>query len=118
MARATTDATDSLPEWSKGVDSSSTSESCVGSNPTAVIMKVSQSAKRGRASALRAGNLGVPGASPSAAAVPAFGQGAGFPLASLAEAAVGMALQTAKTLPGRLELPTLRLTASRSNQLS
>ena len=27
---------DSLPEWSKGVDSSSTSESCVGSNPTAV----------------------------------------------------------------------------------
>ena len=28
---------DSLPEWSKGVDSSSTSESCVGSNPTAVM---------------------------------------------------------------------------------
>ena len=28
---------DSLPEWSKGVDSSSTSASCVGSNPTAVI---------------------------------------------------------------------------------
>ena len=28
---------DSLPEWSKGVDSSSTSSSCVGSNPTAVI---------------------------------------------------------------------------------
>ena len=27
---------DSLPEWSKGVDSSSTSASCVGSNPTAV----------------------------------------------------------------------------------
>ena len=27
---------DSLPEWSKGVDSSSTSVSCVGSNPTAV----------------------------------------------------------------------------------
>ena len=27
---------DSLPEWSKGVDSSSTSESCVGSNPTGV----------------------------------------------------------------------------------
>ena len=27
----------SLPEWFKGVDSSSTSESCVGSNPTAVI---------------------------------------------------------------------------------
>ena len=26
---------DSLPEWSKGVDSSSTSASCVGSNPTA-----------------------------------------------------------------------------------
>ena len=28
---------DSLPEWSKGVDSSSTSASCVGSNPTAVM---------------------------------------------------------------------------------
>ena len=28
---------DSLPEWSQGVDSSSTSASCVGSNPTAVI---------------------------------------------------------------------------------
>ena len=28
---------DSLPEWSKGVNSSSTSASCVGSNPTAVI---------------------------------------------------------------------------------
>ena len=27
---------DTLPEWSKGVDSSSTSVSCVGSNPTAV----------------------------------------------------------------------------------
>ena len=27
---------DSLPEWSKGVDSNSTSASCVGSNPTAV----------------------------------------------------------------------------------
>ena len=31
-------AKDSLPEWSKGVDSSSTSASCVGSNPTAVIL--------------------------------------------------------------------------------
>ena len=30
-------ARDSLPEWSKGVDSSSTSASCVGSNPTGVI---------------------------------------------------------------------------------
>ena len=29
--------TDTLPEWSKGVDSSSTSASCVGSKPTAVI---------------------------------------------------------------------------------
>ena len=28
---------DSLPEWSKGVDSSSTRAICVGSNPTAVI---------------------------------------------------------------------------------
>ena len=26
-----------LPEWSKGVDSSSTSANCVGSNPTGVI---------------------------------------------------------------------------------
>ena len=32
---------DSLPEWSKGVDSSSTSASCVGSNPTAVIFAIS-----------------------------------------------------------------------------
>ena len=30
-------ASDTLPEWSKGVDSSSTSASCVGSNPTGVI---------------------------------------------------------------------------------
>ena len=29
-------AKDTLPEWSKGVDSSSTSASCVGSNPTGV----------------------------------------------------------------------------------
>ena len=29
---------DTLPEWSKGVDSSSTSASCVGSNPTGVII--------------------------------------------------------------------------------
>ena len=28
---------DSLPEWSKGVDSSSTGASCVGSNPIAVM---------------------------------------------------------------------------------
>ena len=34
-------ATDSLPEWSKGVDSSSTSANCVGSNPTAVILATS-----------------------------------------------------------------------------
>ena len=33
---------DSLPEWSKGVDSSSTSASCVGSNPTAVILTLSR----------------------------------------------------------------------------
>ena len=31
------DDQDTLPEWSKGVDSSSTSASCVGSNPTGVI---------------------------------------------------------------------------------
>ena len=36
---------DSLPEWSKGVDSSSTSASCVGSNPTAVICPCSQALK-------------------------------------------------------------------------
>ena len=29
---------DTFPEWSKGVDSSSTSASCVGSNPTGVIV--------------------------------------------------------------------------------
>ena len=29
---------DTLPEWSKGVDSSSTSASCVGSNPTGVSL--------------------------------------------------------------------------------
>ena len=29
---------DSLPEWSRVVDSSSTSASCVGSNPTAVML--------------------------------------------------------------------------------
>ena len=32
---------DTLPEWSKGVDSSSTSENCVGSNPTGVIYHLS-----------------------------------------------------------------------------
>ena len=36
---------DSLPEWSKGVDSSSTSASCVGSNPTAVIFRCRSLAK-------------------------------------------------------------------------
>ena len=34
--RSSASIKDSLPEWSKGVDSSSTSASCVGSNPTAV----------------------------------------------------------------------------------
>ena len=34
---------DTLPEWSKGVDSSSTSASCVGSNPTGVIFRFSSS---------------------------------------------------------------------------
>ena len=33
-------SSDSLPEWSKGVDSSSTSVYCVGSNPTAVILSL------------------------------------------------------------------------------
>ena len=31
---------DTSPEWSKGVDSSSTSASCVGSNPTGVIVQI------------------------------------------------------------------------------
>ena len=30
---------DTLPEWSKGVDSSSTSASCVGLNPTGVMWR-------------------------------------------------------------------------------
>ena len=34
---------DTLPEWSKGVDSSSTSASCVGSNPTGVILLTPES---------------------------------------------------------------------------
>ena len=34
-----------MPEWSKGVDSSSTSASCVGSNPTAVIFRCRSLAK-------------------------------------------------------------------------
>ena len=42
---------DSLPEWSKGVDSSSTSASCVGSNPTAVI-SISMLSQSRRACAL------------------------------------------------------------------
>ena len=33
-------SSDSLPQWSKGVDSSSTSVNCVGSNPTAVILSL------------------------------------------------------------------------------
>ena len=39
LARGRVDrqTSDSLPEWSKGVDSSSTRAICVGSNPTAVI---------------------------------------------------------------------------------
>ena len=37
LDRARRDTQDTLPEWSKGVDSSSTSASCVGSNPTGVI---------------------------------------------------------------------------------
>ena len=34
---------DSLPEWSKGVDSSSTGANLVGSNPTAVTAQAEQS---------------------------------------------------------------------------
>ena len=36
-------AVDTLPEWSKGADSSSTSTNCVGSNPTGVIWPHSSS---------------------------------------------------------------------------
>ena len=36
-------AVDTLPEWSKGVDSSSASANCVGSNPTGVIWPHSNS---------------------------------------------------------------------------
>ena len=38
MIAPQTQSKDTLPEWSKGVDSSSTSASCVGSNPTGVII--------------------------------------------------------------------------------
>ena len=46
--------TDSLPEWSKGVDSSSTSASCVGSNPTAVILCLPAKARTGAPQRYRA----------------------------------------------------------------
>ena len=39
-----------MPEWSKGVDSSSTSASCVGSNPTGVICLLSVRCRRQRPS--------------------------------------------------------------------
>ena len=45
-ARADPNPHDSLPEWSKGVDSSSTSASCVGSDPSAVIWNMLEA--RGR----------------------------------------------------------------------
>ena len=40
IMRSTISVMDTLPEWSKGVDSSSTSASCVGSNPTGVIVQI------------------------------------------------------------------------------
>ena len=40
---------DSLPEWSKGVDSSSTRAICVGSNPTAVTHARQLGTRRRRA---------------------------------------------------------------------
>lgn len=40
---------DSLPEWSTLVDSSSTSESCVGSHPTAVIVQQKLATPRDKA---------------------------------------------------------------------
>ena len=71
------DDQDTLPEWSKGVDSNSTSASCVGSNPTGVTSPSSllvavavarRGGARGRASWLgysaltRATRARVPGA--------------------------------------------------------
>ena len=35
-------AVDTLLEWSKGVDSSSTSANCMGSNPTGVIWRTAR----------------------------------------------------------------------------
>ena len=42
---------DTLPEWSKGVDSSSTSASCVGSNPTGVIVRTHHTFATGHSTA-------------------------------------------------------------------
>ena len=59
---------DSLPEWSKGVDSSSTSASCVGSNPTAVIftahLKTKHVACRARVWPREPPTIQVPGIEP------------------------------------------------------
>ena len=49
---------DTLPEWSKGVDSSSTSASCVGSNPTGVMGSLQRPlCLQARAAALRPAGL-------------------------------------------------------------
>ena len=52
---------DSLPERSKGVDSSSTSASCVGSNPTAVRLLSLEIRYSSRATPMKQGKLkGLP----------------------------------------------------------
>ena len=48
---------DTLPEWSKGVDSSSTSASCVGSNPTGVTVSAVGPQISGAAPTFAAGRL-------------------------------------------------------------
>ena len=52
---------DTLPEWSKGVDSSSTSASCVASNPTAVRLLSLEIRYSSRATPMKQGKLkGLP----------------------------------------------------------
>ena len=50
---------DSLPEWSKGVDSSSTSASCVGSNPTGVNPQAQRKAQH-KLTAIDCAELSLP----------------------------------------------------------
>ena len=50
---------DTLPEWSKGVDSSSTSASCVGSNPTGVNPQAQRNAQH-KLTAIDCAELSLP----------------------------------------------------------